>query len=216
MFSHILNPKNQNPVFATSPHDENHGPFRILSYSRFIGPSLRPMLMATKQFMHLARPTAYASELGESGKTILPSSVYKSLYVISGAYVLLDTAHKVNNLHHKLDEDPTFKDYTTNQKDMILTKKAGDTLLWHGLGSLFLPGFTIHAIVHAAQKSRKLITTTKIPKQVIRNYPPVLGLMAIPFIVHPLDELATYIMDNAVRCFYSEETCDLVNDDSHH
>ena len=75
---------------------------------------------------------------------------------------------------------------------------AFDTLVWQAFASVIVPGFTINRICafslvglartlpHVAENSRKWATTG-------------IGLGVIPFIVHPIDNLIHFIMDNTTR-----------------
>lgn len=187
-----------------SDHKDIQENARFFSYARFFKPAVQPFAIMAKKSIHLMRPSAYASEVGESTKAVVPNYVYKTLYGISGAYVLTDTLVRV----HDLSENKQVIDRYGNGhgKDPILAKKFGDSMLWHSLASLILPGLAVHKTVKLASMGQKYITSPKIPKSVIRMYPPFVGLAIIPFIIHPIDHAADYVLDNTVRKLYSEET----------
>jgi len=75
---------------------------------------------------------------------------------------------------------------------------AFDTLVWQAFASVIVPGFTINricafsltglarALPHVAESSRKWATTG-------------VGLGVIPFIIHPIDNLIHFVMDNTTR-----------------
>lgn len=177
---------------------------QFFSYARLLGPALKPLAFATNKFIHALRPAAYASEVGESTKSLVPRWAYKSLYGVSGLYIILDTNVQV----YKLSENEEVIDYYGGEHamDSILVKKGGDTLLWHSLASFALPGLTIHQIVHFSRLARPYLNPVTVPNSFIRMYPPILGLMAIPFIIHPIDHFVDWFLDNTVRSLYSEET----------
>jgi len=197
-------------------HKDVQEEVRFLSYARLIRPAVQPLAILAKKGIHLMRPSAYASEVGESTKAVVPRYVYKALYGISGAYVITDTLIKV----HDLSENKHVIDHygVGHKKDPILAKKFVDSLLWHSLASFALPGLAVHQTVKLASMGRKCMTSTKIPQSLIRMYPPLIGLAIIPFIIHPIDHVTDYVLDNTVRQFYSVETKKFltIDDRSHH
>ena len=197
-------------------HKDVQEEVRFLSYARFIKPAVQPIALMAKKSIHFMRPSAYASEVGESTKAVVPGYVYKLLYGISGAYVLTDILIKV----HDLSENKQVIDHygAGHQKDPILAKKFGDSLLWHFFASFALPGLAVHQTVKFASMANKFITSPKIPQSLIRAYPPLLGLAMIPFIIHPIDHAVDYALDNTVRTLYSPETRKFltIDEDLHH
>ena len=79
-----------------------------------------------------------------------------------------------------------------------------DTFTWHIFASMLLPAFTIHAIVN---NSKKLFTKMNLKNtSTIKKYgPSAIGLSSIPLIIHPLDHLTDYAMDNSLRKIYGEK-----------
>ena len=75
---------------------------------------------------------------------------------------------------------------------------AFDTLLWQALASVIIPGFTINRICAAS-----LYSLAKAAPQISLNtrkwMTTGLGLGVIPFIVHPIDSLVHFGMDNTTR-----------------
>ena len=76
-----------------------------------------------------------------------------------------------------------------------------DTLIWQGLASVIIPGFTINRICWAGHR---VLHRTKphIPWAIRRRYVTVLGLCAIPFIVMPIDRTVDWGMEATVRKWY--------------
>jgi len=189
---------------VTHHHTSAEETSRAFSYSRFLGPAIKPLVFVVKKSIHALRPSAYASEVGESTKSVAPRWVYKSLYGISGLYILTDTVIRVDTLS---ENDGVIEHCGGQHKtDHILVKKFGDTLLWHSMASFIFPGLAVHKTVHLAQKLRPYINPATVSKGFMRAYPPLIGLAIIPFIIHPLDHAADWVMDNTIRRFYSDET----------
>lgn len=75
-----------------------------------------------------------------------------------------------------------------------------DTLIWQGLASVAIPGFTINRIctytgvllkrgVSWPGPTRKWVTTA-------------VGLLSIPFIIKPIDRSVDFVMENSLRKWY--------------
>ena len=75
---------------------------------------------------------------------------------------------------------------------------AFDTLVWQALASVIIPGFTINRIC-AASLLMLAKTAPKIPLTQRKWATTFLGLGVIPFIVHPIDSLVHYGMDQTTR-----------------
>ena len=80
-----------------------------------------------------------------------------------------------------------------------------DRLLWHSMASLLFPAITIHAI-HKGLTKLISKTNSKMPyiKYISGKYPlATLGsLFPIPLIIHPIDHVSDFIMDNTYRVYY--------------
>ena len=129
------------------------------------------------------RYLGYANELGEAFRPILPKFLVPS-YVVSFGYVFADTfdkAQKARNL---------------GESGGKITKAAVDTLLWQSFASVIIPGFVIHKVVDAVKWSGK---KAKFPPAMRRWAPTAIGISAIPFIIHPIDNFVDYAMDNTLR-----------------
>jgi len=133
------------------------------------------------------RYAGYANEVGEAFRALVSVTFVRATYGVASAYVLADTADKATKMSKE-------KDSTTGKVALA----AFDTLVWQALASVIVPGFTINricayslagmarAIPHVAETSRKWATTG-------------IGLGTIPFIVHPIDSLIHFVMDNSTR-----------------
>lgn len=139
------------------------------------------------QSMAAVRPLAYASEVGESMKSVVHPYVYRTFWGMSIAYVFADTAVQVRNLSECQG---------VTRKDLIV--KTADTAMWHSLASLIVPGVTIHTIVKLANKCISY-APSYVPRTGVTLFPPLLGLASIPFIIHPIDHATDRVMDNTFR-----------------
>ena len=136
----------------------------------------------------LLRYMGYCNEVGESFRPILPKFVVPS-YVLSIGYVFADT------------QDKARKAYIATGGDVrVVLEHGGDCLVCQLLASVFIPGFTIHQIVHfidkGCKRSRVLPPMTKV------WIPTLTGLVSIPFIVHPIDWGVDLILDTTMRKLY--------------
>jgi fission process protein 1 len=137
------------------------------------------------------RYLGYANEVGEAFGPIYPKYVRPSYFVAFG-YVGCDTV------------DKTWKAYNSkscDSKQVVTT--AFDTLLWQTLASVLIPGQVIRLIASTTQSlcSMPKLVTFLHPK-VLRYTPTCIGLGAIPFIIHPIDQSVDYLFDNYIRKFY--------------
>ena len=158
---------------------------RSLVYGSRIARVMRTM----NNVMIGSRPLAYASELGESVRPLVPKFLVKSLYGISWAYVILDTIAKTYSVRDQGREK--------------MAVYAMDLAIWHSLASMALPAFTIHSIV---KYSGKVIKKCSDPASKFGKFgPTIIGLCSIPFIIHPLDHVTDFSMNNTLRKFYSHK-----------
>ena len=135
-------------------------------------------------FRLYGRPLAYASEFGESFRPFVHPYFVNSMYGLSFLYVFVDVGISCYNIRDKGRERQLYT--------------ALDQTIWHGMASLAFPAVTIHQIVHYSQKYAAPKITNYLPKY--GRFSPILfGLGSIPFIIHPLDHLADFIMNNSLR-----------------
>jgi hypothetical protein len=158
---------------------------RIGAYTRSVIPTV---VAGTAK--DIARPLAYASEVGESVKSIVPNIVYKSLWGLSIGYVVVDTGTKVYDLSK-----------TTGVTNRDLVVKTFDTAIWHSIASLVAPGLAIHSIVKGARKATTMVPTNVFPRAVAM-FPTLIGLASIPMIIHPIDHATDWLMDHTFRQAY--------------
>lgn len=88
----------------------------------------------------------------------------------------------------------------SNQKRSRVGWAVVDTLIWQGLASVAIPGFTINRIctftgvllkrgVSWPGPARKWVTTA-------------VGLLSIPIIIKPIDKSVDFLMENTLRRWY--------------
>lgn len=66
------------------------------------------------------------------------------------------------------------------------------------LASVIIPGFTINRICWG---TGRLLKMAKANKMIRKTVPTGVGLASIPLIIHPIDRLMDYVMDNTYRKF---------------
>ena len=132
------------------------------------------------QLLNYARPLAYASEIGESLRKLCPWIV-KPLYALSISYVVMDIFLK-------------YKFLIVNKNDKYKNLYVIDLSIWHTGASLVFPAICINRFVHFTTNYLK-------KKRVFGNkvIPTFMALGLIPYIIHPIDELTDYLMDNSYR-----------------
>ena len=78
-----------------------------------------------------------------------------------------------------------------------MTVAATDTLIWQGLASVAIPGFTINRICWL---SRLALKQAQILPAAFQKWSVVaIGLGSIPFIVRPIDRGVDLMMDSTLR-----------------
>ena len=138
-------------------------------------PSRDPDMLRTG----LVRYLGYANEVGESFKPLVPRIFYLGSYGIAGSYVAADAAWRGSMP-------------PAGRSALV---EGGDTLVWQGLASVAVPGFVINRVVWAASQA-------PLPARWRGWAPTAAGLLAIPFIIRPIDLGVEHFMDVALRPLY--------------
>ncbi len=133
--------------------------------------------LAYARFANLARPFAYSNEVGEAFAHTFPKALPLS-YALAFAYVGADIGFQT---YLKKDEG-------TN----VMMKTAAEATVWHGIGSIIVPTFTVKAIVHG---SKKFIDSRNVSPFVKKAGPAAIALCCIPFIIKPIDRFADWAVD---------------------
>ncbi|KAI7836804.1 hypothetical protein COHA_009349 [Chlorella ohadii] len=169
------------------------------------------------------RYLGYANELGEAfAAWLFPGGVPLS-YAIAIGYVCFDTYDKWG----KTEEDARRKLTSRPIPDSVdlerLIKTIGfergiDTLVWQLIASVATPGYTIHTVVAAAnwalakaEESSQVLAGLYATAAALglsneaflttfnKSVPTALGLLAIPFIVHPIDAGVHAVLNATLR-----------------
>jgi len=127
----------------------------------------------------LVRYCGYANEVGESFRPLVKPMFVHGTYGISIAYCMADSYDKAM----KAEE---------NRR----VRCGADALIWQGFASVAVPGFMINRIVAGVKFG---FSRMKVPSMVAMWGPTVIGLSAIPFIIHPIDHLVHLGMDATIR-----------------
>jgi len=79
-----------------------------------------------------------------------------------------------------------------------------DTVIWQGLASVAIPGFTINRICYLS--NMVLRYTTTLPPVTRKWTVTAIGLSAIPFIIHPIDRSVDLLLDKTLRRWMSTDS----------
>jgi len=154
----------------------------------------------------LVRYAGYANEVGESFKNLVSTSAYRMSYAIAICYVLADATDKGLKAENvaiaaEVDQAKVGQEHEKNPQ-FEAAIAAADTLVWQGLASVIIPGYTINRIVWAAKKLSESDAVSKLPPMAKKWAPTLVGLSCIPFIVHPIDTGVTMLLENTIRHLY--------------
>mmetsp|Transcript_25201 Transcript_25201/g.49093 ORF Transcript_25201/g.49093 Transcript_25201/m.49093 type:complete len:170 (+) Transcript_25201:70-579(+) len=133
----------------------------------------------------LLRYLGYSNEVGEAFRPLVHHRFVTGSYGLAGAYVLADTADKVNLALN----DERVPKVARNQ---YAIEKGLDTLIWQGLASVVIPGACINRVVWAAGK-------LPLPPRAKSVVPTAIGLASIPLIIYPIDLLVHECLDRSSR-----------------
>ena len=68
-----------------------------------------------------------------------------------------------------------------------------------GLASVMIPGATINVIVRASRSLLLLQKQQQKASTITKWFPTFMGIVSIPVIIHPIDTLVDYALDNTTR-----------------
>eukprot|EP01084_Bolivina_argentea_P105073 188085_1 len=139
------------------------------------------------------RYMGYANEVGESFRPLVHVNFVRFSYVVASGYVIADSIDKM----YRAKQRYKHKNQENNTKNIL---KAGlDSLIWQSFASVIIPGFTINRIVkltsHSINKASKINRSALFQKSI----PTAIGLISIPFIIHPIDNFVHFTMNNTFR-----------------
>ncbi|KAG7206894.1 hypothetical protein KM043_000791 [Ampulex compressa] len=133
------------------------------------------------------RYLGYANEVGEAFRSIVPKSIVWFSYIVSSGYVLADTIDKGLKV---------YKEDTSPEKTKNLFLSTSDTLLWQSFASIIVPGFTINRICAAVQFAQRRTKNVAFKSPWVST---TIGLVSIPFIIHPIDRAVEETMNVTYR-----------------
>ncbi|KAL8575871.1 hypothetical protein ACOMHN_014876 [Nucella lapillus] len=142
----------------------------------------------------LIRYLGYANEVGEAFRALVKVRWVWLSYGVASSYVLADAVHK--GWKEYQDTQPS----SSSEKSGSTVIAFTDTLIWQGLASVVIPGFTINRICHVTGLA--LRKATSLPSPVRKWGTTAVGLGCIPFIVRPIDRSVDFFMDKSVRTWY--------------
>ena len=162
------------------------------------------------------RYLGYSNEIGESFRYQYPKYVVPS-YIVAFGYCLADATSTGYHTYYNHPRKNIISDnngsgtaisdtngYNHEREQTIRIRRTIvgtlDTLLWQSLASVMIPGYVIHTIVKVTKYS--IPKKIQLPIVITSWLPTIVGLGAIPFIVHPIDHSVDYLLDNTVRSFY--------------
>ena len=125
------------------------------------------------------RYLGYANEVGEAFRNLVHKNVVRFSYLVSASYVLADATSKA-----RLEKQAMGKPVRT----------FTDVLIWQGLASVIIPGFTINRICWGVGKVARRLPSASRSVVVTGS-----GLLAIPFIIKPIDRGVDVLMEKGVR-----------------
>jgi fission process protein 1 len=126
----------------------------------------------------------YANELGEAFTSYLPEWGLPASYCVAASYVMFDTIDKGQKAFDAAEEE---------DKIIDTLRISTETLTWQMLASVFWPGSIIRVIVNAAAH---VIADRNLDE--LHYLPTLIGVMAIPVIVKPIDTTVDKLMETSI------------------
>ena len=127
------------------------------------------------------RYMGYANELGEAFTSYLPEWGLPASYCVAASYVMFDTIDKGQKAFDAAEEE---------DKIIDTLRISTETLTWQMLASVFWPGSIIRVIVN--------LSTNIVSNDDLHFVPTIVGLLAIPLIVKPIDTTVDKLMENSI------------------
>src|SRR6056300_278326 len=127
------------------------------------------------------RYMGYANELGEAFTSYLPDWGLPASYCVAASYVMFDTIDKGQKAFDAAEEE---------DKIIDTLRISTETLTWQMLASVFWPGSIIRVIVN--------LSANIVSNDDLHFVPTIVGLLAIPLIVKPIDTTVDKLMENSI------------------
>ncbi|XP_028396624.1 mitochondrial fission process protein 1-like [Dendronephthya gigantea] len=138
------------------------------------------------------RYLGYANEIGEAFKSHIPRFGYFASYFVASSYALGDASSK------SLEMYKAKEDLSQNVRLRSCTEAFIEALIWQGLASVAIPGFTINRICFVMGILLKRFAS-QIPLGTQSWITTAAGLGAIPVIIHPIDRPVDLLMTEAIK-----------------
>jgi fission process protein 1 len=123
----------------------------------------------------------YANELGEAFTSYLPEWGLPASYCVAASYVMFDTIDKGQKAFDAAEEE---------DKIIDTLRISTETLTWQMLASVFWPGSIIRVIVN--------LSANLVSNDDLHFVPTIVGLLAIPLIVKPIDTTVDKLMEKSI------------------
>ena len=127
------------------------------------------------------RYLGYTNEVGEAFRNLVHRAAVRATYLVSASYVLADASSKARQEYALPEGGKPVRTFT-------------DVLIWQGLASVAIPGFTINRVCWAVGKAVGSLSP-KTRSVVVTGS----GLLAIPFIIKPIDHGVDLLMEKGLR-----------------
>lgn len=141
------------------------------------------------------RYLGYANEVGEAFRSQVHVNAVRFSYLVASGYVVADSVNKGQVAAQQSHDSP-------EQKHRRIKLAVLDTLIWQGLASVAIPGFTINRI--CALSGVVLKRSTAWPGPVRKWTTTLIGLGCIPFIIKPIDRSVDWFMESTFRHWWKE------------
>jgi fission process protein 1 len=96
--------------------------------------------------------------------------------------------------------DKTLLSINNGDNVVNVIRHGSDALVWQTLASVLIPGKVINIVTNtAARLTNSTLALQRLPPKVTKWLPTAIGLVTIPFIVHPIDTFVDLLLDNTLR-----------------
>ena len=141
------------------------------------------------------RYMGYANEVGESFRPLVNVNWVRFSYVLASGYVIADSVDKMYKAQQRLKQSQNQENDGTKR----ILKAGLDSVIWQSFASVIIPGFTINRIVKVSKHGLLKRATLNHSAFIQKSLPTAIGLISIPFIIHPIDNFVSFAMDNSLR-----------------
>lgn len=154
-------------------------------YNDYFSSSKQPLVTENWRFF------GFVNDVGEALHSFLPKSLYFGSYVITGVYAIGAVYYDRENTKNTL----ALTDKTEDEKKSILNKRVVNISLWHLLATVAITPLLVIPAVKAGTK-RLIINRTFMTQHAREKViPATVGILSIPAVVSPVDNLVTFGMN---------------------